>query len=428
MSWWLILVSIAILCGLFVLFFSSPKKRPSTNRPLSVCFLHPDLGIGGAEQLIVDAAVGLQAKGHKVTIYTSYHNKNRCIEATRDGTLDVREHGNWLPQHTKGSLQLVKALVRFLWVSLVVLREQKTHGKFDVLFVDQISATIPLLKFSGLPVVFYCHFPDLLLSKPGGLLKKLYRYPFNFLEEQTTASAHVILANSEFTKGIFKETFTSLKVVPKVLYPCVDIAKELKSDKLSTGLRILSINRFERKKNIKLAIDAFSCLSSTRDYREGRLELIIAGGLDDKIKENVEYFAELQDHVTKLGLQHVQFRPNITDEEKPLLIAGSLCLLYTPENEHFGIVPLEAGSFGTATIACNSGGPRETIVDKKTGFLVPSDAKQWGAGLLKLVEDPALAIEMGKAARARVASTFSRQKQAEELEKVLREAVQLLAK
>jgi alpha-1,3/alpha-1,6-mannosyltransferase len=33
-----------------------------------VVFLHPDLGIGGAERLVVDAALALQAKGHKVTI------------------------------------------------------------------------------------------------------------------------------------------------------------------------------------------------------------------------------------------------------------------------------------------------------------------------------------------------------------------------
>jgi hypothetical protein len=30
------------------------------KRPVRVAFLHPDLGIGGAERLIVDAAVGLQ--------------------------------------------------------------------------------------------------------------------------------------------------------------------------------------------------------------------------------------------------------------------------------------------------------------------------------------------------------------------------------
>jgi alpha-1,3/alpha-1,6-mannosyltransferase len=56
-----------------------------TAAPKSVVFVHPDLGIGGAERLIIDAAVGLQLAGHKVTILTSYRNKNHCFEEARDG-------------------------------------------------------------------------------------------------------------------------------------------------------------------------------------------------------------------------------------------------------------------------------------------------------------------------------------------------------
>lgn len=53
-------------------------------------------------------------------------------------------------------------------------------------------------------VLYYCHFPDLLLSKKGGLLKKLYRIPLDYIEEYTTGCAHSILVNSQFTKNIFK--------------------------------------------------------------------------------------------------------------------------------------------------------------------------------------------------------------------------------
>ena len=36
---------------------------------MKIAFLHPDLGIGGAERLVVDAAVAFQQKGHEVTMY-----------------------------------------------------------------------------------------------------------------------------------------------------------------------------------------------------------------------------------------------------------------------------------------------------------------------------------------------------------------------
>lgn len=53
----------------------------------NVVFFHPDLGIGGAERLVIDAAVGLQQRGHRVTIFTSHCDPSHCFEEARDGEL-----------------------------------------------------------------------------------------------------------------------------------------------------------------------------------------------------------------------------------------------------------------------------------------------------------------------------------------------------
>ena len=52
-------------------------------------FIHPDLGIGGAERLVIDAAVGLQSAGHSVTILTSHCDPTHCFEEARDGECSV---------------------------------------------------------------------------------------------------------------------------------------------------------------------------------------------------------------------------------------------------------------------------------------------------------------------------------------------------
>jgi alpha-1,3/alpha-1,6-mannosyltransferase len=57
-----------------------------TTKEKNIVFFHPDLGIGGAERLVIDAAVGLQDQGHKVTIFTSYRDVNHCFDEARDGT------------------------------------------------------------------------------------------------------------------------------------------------------------------------------------------------------------------------------------------------------------------------------------------------------------------------------------------------------
>jgi len=55
-----------------------------------VAFVHLDLGIGGAERLICDAALALQKKGHNVVLFTSHHDSSHCFKETKDGTLEVK--------------------------------------------------------------------------------------------------------------------------------------------------------------------------------------------------------------------------------------------------------------------------------------------------------------------------------------------------
>ena len=62
---------------------SVPDDPPEPQQPqpqeggLRVAFIHPDLGLGGAERLVVDAARALLEKGHDVKMFTQYHNPNR---------------------------------------------------------------------------------------------------------------------------------------------------------------------------------------------------------------------------------------------------------------------------------------------------------------------------------------------------------------
>lgn len=54
-----------------------------------VVFLHPDLGIGGAERLVVDAAVALKSQGCSVQIWTAHYDPTHCFSETLDPELPV---------------------------------------------------------------------------------------------------------------------------------------------------------------------------------------------------------------------------------------------------------------------------------------------------------------------------------------------------
>jgi len=66
---------------------------------MKVTFLHPDLGLGGAERLIVDAACALLDAGYDVHICTAHHDPLRSFEET-NGKLAGRVHvgGDFIPR------------------------------------------------------------------------------------------------------------------------------------------------------------------------------------------------------------------------------------------------------------------------------------------------------------------------------------------
>jgi alpha-1,3/alpha-1,6-mannosyltransferase len=66
---------------------SKSGSNEKCKKQKTIVFLHPDLGIGGAERLVVDAAVGLQKRGHRVVIYTSHCDPSHCFDEARDGEL-----------------------------------------------------------------------------------------------------------------------------------------------------------------------------------------------------------------------------------------------------------------------------------------------------------------------------------------------------
>ena len=59
------------------------------KKSLRLVFVHPDLGIGGAERAVIDAALALKSRGHQVTFLTAHHDPSHCFTETVDGTLDV---------------------------------------------------------------------------------------------------------------------------------------------------------------------------------------------------------------------------------------------------------------------------------------------------------------------------------------------------
>lgn len=434
-----------------------------TTKALDIWFIHPDLGIGGAERLVVDAAVGLQGLGHTVTVFTSHCDKGHCFDEVKDGTLTVHVRGNTVvPPHLLHRFFILCAILRQLHLTLSVSANPPPplntptaldpSDAFypripppDVIFIDQLSISIPLLRllYPATKILFYCHFPDKLLSPRTSPLKALYRLPFDFLEGYSTSKAHSLLVNSRFTRAVFAKSFSGIASTPRVVYPCVDthppaspLPIESPTHKhLNSSHLILSINRFERKKNISLAIHSFALLHPQLRHASSS-RLIVAGGYDPRNAENAQYHTELTQLCDTLKLQHatcknyisalslpdsvdVIFLLSIPASLKAELLNKARLLVYTPSNEHFGIVPLEAMLACTPVLAVNSGGPLETIVEGETGWLRAPDEREWSKVMKQALfemSDADIKI-MGEQGKQRVEREFSKEKMAQSLQR-----------
>ncbi|CAN9514253.1 unnamed protein product [Ophioblennius macclurei] len=387
-----------------------------------VVFLHPDLGIGGAERLVVDAAVALKSQGCSVQIWTAHYDPTHCFSETLDPDLPVVCVGDWLPTSVFGYLHALCAYLRMIFVALYLIF--LSGVEYDVIFCDQVSACIPVLRLSRhrKKVLFYCHFPDQLLTQRKSALKKIYRAPIDWLEESTTGMADMILVNSQFTAGVFRETFHSLnRVQTDVLYPSLNTFTFDQPSADAQGLEgllpegtsslFLSLNRYERKKNLGLALEALAALRSRlpSGQRAG-VHLVVAGGYDDRVAENVQHYGELKELAEQLRLGDcVTFLRSPSDSQKVALLRGSAAVLYTPSREHFGIVPVEAMYCCCPVIAVNSGGPLESVADGETGFLCEPTAQAFSEAMERLVSDARLRRDMGQAGRRRVRDKFSLQ-------------------
>ena len=160
-----------------------------------IAILHPDLGIGGAEQLIVNIAHSLMNRGYDVTIYTPFFDPNRCLEEAK--SCNVMVCGGWFPASIFGRFKAACAYIRMLLCAIWVILFE---GAFYCYLLDQVSLPIPLLRLRNRRVFFYCHHPDKLLStNRGSLVMKIYRFFLDNLEELTTAMAHTTVVNSKYT-------------------------------------------------------------------------------------------------------------------------------------------------------------------------------------------------------------------------------------
>jgi len=181
--------------------------------------------------------------------------------------------------------------------------------------------------------------------------------------------------------------------------------------------RIRSDGRLGPRKGVDLVIQAVPLLAQAGFHD---VELLIVGGSGDALSlEDDPEARRLRLLAKELGVEdQVTMRGQVPRNAMPGIFRSADAVVCAPWYEPFGIVPLEAMACGVPVVAAAVGGLRETVVDQKTGLHVPPrDPQAIADAVARLLADPALRADMGRAGTRRARSRYSWDRVAADTEK-----------
>ena len=205
------------------------------------------------------------------------------------------------------------------------------------------------------------------------------------LDTQMLGECRHVFANSQNTANRMR-TFNG--IAAEALYHPPALAGRLRHARY--GDYLLVVGRLETVKRIDLAIRAMTFVPEPT-------RLVVAG--DGSQRSALERLA------AEAGLKsRVRFAGAVADHQLVSLYAEARAVIYTPYDEDFGYVTLEAFLSSKPVItAADSGGPLEFVSDGINGVVCAPDAAAIGGAAAALARDEALTRRLGAAARTRAA-------------------------
>lgn len=334
---------------------------------------------------------------------------------TLNSDVDLYEFGGGSPSQLKHWVRLPEIIVDIN----TIIKE----NDIDVVVFHSIPTTywsLVLKKFNpDVSFVWYAHDPNSYLNLPGKIkdvqnpmrtLIEVGNPIINWFDKHIISSSidHVI-SNSQFTSRIIAEEYN---LNSEVIFPGIDTSKftngsySFNNQSISNNI-IFSVGQINKYKNFDTLIYAMSALNERIDQSP---ELVIAG--TGSHKSNL---VELADRLNVYDL--VDFVGRLTESELIDYYARALVTAYLPENEPFGLVPVESMACGTPVIARDSGGIRETVDDCQTGILLSQLTPEKVADAIhQLLINHEETKKMGKEAQNRMRAQFSIKKTVDSLE------------
>jgi glycosyltransferase involved in cell wall biosynthesis len=265
------------------------------------------------------------------------------------------------------------------------LAKKIDSGNFDACLIhaDHLTQSPFILQHLRTPSLYFCqeylrmvYEKELEFKEPVIFYKRYYelftREIRKIIDRSNANQAQVILVNSNFTKKNIKKAYGRDSIT---CYLGVDTAT-FKPREVNKKSIALFVGNPSVAKGYKLAE------SAVRMAKDIRLEALgTAGKL--KIKDDIALSKAYSE---------------------------ALITLCTSVNEPFGLSAVESMACETPVLAVSQGGFKETIINGKTGYLLPRKAEAFAEKISMLVNNEKLRKKLGRKGRQHVSNNFTWQK------------------
>ncbi len=361
---------------------------------MKIAFFH-NLPLSGAKKVVYEQIDYLSSK-NLVDLYQLLPEDDffSFKKVTRQTYTYQFTQYNRLPFFLSRIVRDYKNFITLKYLHKKIAQDIDNRG-YDMVIVhpDKYTQAPFLLKFLKTKNIYYCHEwlrivyeSEFRFNEDVSIFKKWYEFVTReirkYIDTKNVLAAKYIITNSLYTA---KNCEKAYGIKTRVCYPGVDI-HQFKNTNIKKEYDILFVGDKTNNEGMKI-------LTKVKELTEKNLSIKI---------------------ISKKRSNFTLSEYNLMQEYCKARIV--LCLSI---REPFGLIPLEAMACGVPVIAVNEGGYKETIIDGKTGYLIPRDPKTLTEKIELLLSSPHLLSEMSKNARIHIKKNWTWEKNGKRLEELI---------
>jgi len=256
-------------------------------------------------------------------------------------------------------------LLRNMWIYFLLPKihkdiARKINQKYDIFFIthDYFTKSPFILRYLKGNNIYLCQESQREFYEPSTIhapllkdkIANIYRTPIKYIDRMNVKYANILLCNSLYSKITIEKIYSK---ECEVIYPGVDdnffTPNNIEKDNL-----ILCVGGINRIKDQKFIIQSLRPILT-------KYKLVLVGS---GRREDLEEIYKISKNLK------VEVKNNLTDQELRNLYRRALVTCISAHNEPFGLSSIESQACGTPVVAVDEGGPRETIINARTGYLV----------------------------------------------------------